>query len=154
LYEERDELKRSEFSAKITLEDFNKIVFADESELKNSMTNEYGWSFRGTSVCGEKKGRATEKLNIIAGMMQNKIVSPMIYNCNTDASFFNAWLERHLIPELIEKSVIVLDNASFHNTKKTKEIVEQYGYKILFLPPYSPDLNPIEKFWAVLKNKN
>ena len=88
----------------------------------------------------------TEKLNIIAGMMSNGIISPLISNYNTDASFFNIWLERHLLPELPEKSVIVLDNASFHNTKKTKEIIENHGHKILFLPPYSPDLNPINFF--------
>ena len=64
------------------------------------MTDEYGWSLRGTPVCGEKKGRATEKFNIIARMANGKIIAPIIYNYNTDASFFNIWLEHHLIPEL------------------------------------------------------
>ena len=63
------------------------------------------------------------------------------------------WLEHHLIPELQEQSVLIADNASFHKTKKTIEIVEKYGHKIIFLPSYSPDLNPIEKFWAALKAK-
>lgn len=128
-------------------------MYIDESGLKNSMTDEYGWAMRGTQVCGEKKGRATEKLNIIAGMTNGNIVAPLIYNYNTDAFFFNIWLERHLIPELPEHSVLVMDNASFHKTKKTKEIVEKYGHKLLFLPSYSPDFNPIEKFWATLKAK-
>ena len=117
------------------------------------MTEEYGWSLRGVPICGEKKGRATEKINIIAGMTEGKIIAPLICNYNTDALFFNIWLERHLISELQEHAIIVMDNASFHKTKKTKEIVEKYGHRLLFLPPYSPDLNPIEKFWASLKAK-
>lgn len=153
MYKERNEEKRKEFIAKIKFEDFSKIVYIDESGLKNSMTDEYGWSLRGTPVCGEKKGRATEKLNIIAGMANGKIIAPIIYNYNTDASFFNIWLEHHLIPELQEQSVIIADNASFHKTSKTKGIIEKYGHKIIFLPSYSPDLNPIEKFWAALKAK-
>ncbi len=117
------------------------------------MTEEYGWSLRGVPICGEKKGRVTEKINIIAGMTEGEIIAPLIYNYNADALFFNIWLERHLIPELQEHSIIVMDNASFYKTKKTKEIVEKYGHRLLFLPPYSPDLNPIEKFWASLKAK-
>ena len=85
---------------------------------------------------------ATEKLNIIAGMMSNEIISPLIYNYNTDASFFNIWLERHLLPELPEKSVIVLDNASFHNTKKTKEILRIMVTKYYFCR---------QKIWQHLK---
>ena len=117
------------------------------------MTEEYGWSLRGVPICGEKKGRATEKINIIAGMAGDEIIAPLICNYNTDALFFNVWLEKHLIPELPERSLLVIDNASFHKTKKTKEIVEKYGHRLLFLPSYSPDLNPIEKFWASLKAK-
>jgi transposase len=153
LYKERNEEKRKEFITKIKFEDFSKIVCIDESGLKNSMTDEYGWSLRGTPVCGEKKGRATEKLNIIAGLSSRKIVAPLTYNYNTNSLFFNTWLEHHLIPELQEQSVLIADNASFHKTKKTIELVENYAHKIMFLPSYSPDLNPIEKFWAALKAK-
>jgi hypothetical protein len=66
LCKERNEEKRQEFIAKIKFEDFSKIFYIDESGLKNSMTDEYGWSLCGTPICGEKKGRATEKFNIIA----------------------------------------------------------------------------------------
>uniref|UniRef100_UPI004057068C transposase n=1 Tax=Candidatus Electronema sp. TaxID=2698783 RepID=UPI004057068C len=90
-------------------------------------------------------------MNIIAGLSNGKIISPLIYNYNTDSLFFNTW--HHLIPELQEQSVLIADNASFHKTKKTIEIVEKYGHKLIFLPSYSPDLNPIEKFWAALKAK-
>jgi hypothetical protein len=114
LYKERNEEKRQEFIAKIKFEDFSKIVYIDELGLKNSMTDEYGWSLRGTPVYGEKKGRATEKLNIIDGLSNGKILSPLIYNYNTDSLLFNTWLEHHLIPELQEQSVDIISIFSNH----------------------------------------
>jgi transposase len=78
------------------------------------------------------------------------LLNCQIPNYNNDSLFFNTWLEHHLIPELQEQSVLIADNASFH---KTIETVEKYGHKLIFLPSYSPDLNPIEKFWAALKAK-
>jgi transposase len=71
--------------------------------------------------------------------------------CNTD--LFNTWLKKVLIPELKPGQVLILDNASFHKSEKSKKLIESAGYKFLFLPPYSPDLNPIEKCWANLKVK-
>ena len=71
--------------------------------------------------------------------------------CNTE--LFNAWIEQVLLPELKPGQVVILDNAAFHKSPKTKELIESAGCKLLFLPPYSPDLNPIETFWANLKAK-
>jgi transposase len=71
--------------------------------------------------------------------------------CNTD--LFNTWLKEMLVPELRPGQVIVLDNATFHKSSERKRIVEAAGCRLLFLPPYSPDLNPIEKCWANVKVK-
>ena len=65
--------------------------------------------------------------------------------------FFEAWFEKHLLPELSKGDVIILDNASFHRKKRLYEIAELHNVKIIFLPPYSPELNPIEHFWHWLK---
>lgn len=70
-------------------------------------------------------------------------------SCNT--ILFLAWVKQMLIPELSKGQVVVMDNASFHKSKLIKEAIEEAGCKLIFLPPYSPDLNPIEKFWANLK---
>ena len=64
---------------------------------------------------------------------------------------FNDWLEQFLLKELKPGQFVVMDNAAFHKSKKTKELIESVGCKIIFLPPYSPDLNPIEKFGANMK---
>lgn len=117
------------------------------------MKNEYAWSPRGESVNDEIKGHATEKLNIIAGLSGGDIIAPMIYECSMNSEMFNFWLEQQLLPEIPKNSLVVLDNASFHKSERTKELVEKFSCRLLFLPPYSPDLNPIEKFWASLKGK-
>jgi isftu1 transposase len=117
------------------------------------LRNEYAWSPRGESVRDERKGRATEKINIVAGLSGCDIVAPMTYECSMDSELFNFWLEHRLLTEVPRNSLIVMDNASFHKSEKTKELVEKFSCRLLFLPPYSPDLNPIEKFWAFMKAK-
>jgi transposase len=71
--------------------------------------------------------------------------------CNT--GLFNEWLKKMLIPNLTAGQVIILDNASFHKSEESKRLLEGVGCKLMFLPPYSPDLNPIEKCWANIKAK-
>lgn len=62
------------------------------------------------------------------------------------------WVHESLITELQPGQVVIMDNAAFHKSGKIKELVESVGCKLLYLPPYSPDLNPIEKFWANMKH--
>ena len=102
---------------------------------------------------GNKKGYATEKLNIIAGLLNNNIIAPLTYHCSTDSILFNTWLEKCLIPALPEKCVLIMDNATFHKSNKTRYIIENHGHRLLLLPAYSPDLNPIEQQWAIIKSK-
>lgn len=77
----------------------------------------------------------------------------MCFEGTCDANLFNEWLKQMLIPNLIPGQVLILDNASFHKSTESQKLVEAAGCKILFLPPYSPDLNPIEKYWANMKRK-
>ena len=73
--------------------------------------------------------------------------------CNTDSQIFEAWVEQDLLPKLPPKSVLVIDNASFHKKENIEEILDRDGHKLLFLPPYSPNYNHIEKKWAHSKSK-
>jgi transposase len=72
-----------------------------------------------------------------------------------NADLFEGWLEQVFVPELKnpEKSVLFLDNASFHRKNAIYDIAEDYSFKVIFLPKYSPDLNPIEKLWANIKRR-
>lgn len=89
--------------------------------------------------------------SFISALYKGKFLSPMCFKgtCNTEV--FNTWLEKLLVPELKKGQVLIFDNASFHRSERSRKIIEDAGCEILFLPPYSPDLNPIEKYWANLK---
>jgi len=91
--------------------------------------------------------------SFIAAQRDKQILSPFCYRgtCNTD--LFNMWLKDFLIPELKPGQVVIMDNAAFHKSQNTKRFIEEAGCRVFFLPPYSPDLNPIELFWANLKQK-
>lgn len=75
----------------------------------------------------------------------------MTFDGTCDTDVFNDWLASELLPNLKPKTVIVLDNATFHKSQLTIELVKMAGCQLLFLPPYSPHLNPIEKLWANIK---
>ena len=90
---------------------------------------------------------------MIAGLLGKKLIAPWMFEGYTDADVFNTWIERVLLLELPPGHTVILDNARFHQSAKTRELIEAAGCKLLFLPPYSPDLNPIEEWWAILKAK-
>lgn len=77
----------------------------------------------------------------------------MYFEGNTDTGIFNQWIEEFLIPELKPSQIVIMDNAAFHKSQKTVELVESANCKLLYLPPYSPDFNPIEQKWGHMKNK-
>jgi transposase len=98
------------------------------------------------------KGRRVKKLNVVAGLLNGKLICPTKYEWNTDSAWFLEWLEWFLFPLLTVGCVIVLDNACFHKKAEVHRIAASYGCRAIFLPPYSPDKNKIEKSWANLKN--
>jgi transposase len=110
-----------------------------------------GWGKKGEKLIGKKSGKYYQRTNIVAGLVNNKSIAPMIFNGSCNTELFEAWVAQFLIKELVPGQFVVMDNASFHKSQKTKELIESVGCKVIFLPPYSPDLNPIEKFWANMK---
>ena len=75
----------------------------------------------------------------------------MVYQGYCNAKLISAWLQKFLLPQLLPGQVIIMDNAPFHNSGKIREIIEEAGCELLFLPSYSPDLNPIEHWWHKVK---
>ena len=82
-----------------------------------------------------------------------KIISPLQYSGTMYSELFEFWFEEMLLPQIPLGTVIVMDNASFHRKKNLIKIAEAKGMQVIFLPPYSPELNPIEHFWNQLKNQ-
>ena len=89
--------------------------------------------------------------SFIAAKIESRILAPFCYKGTCDTLLFNHWLKDFLIPELKPGQVVIMDNATFHKSKESLKLIEKADCKILFLPPYSPDLNPIEIFWANFK---
>ena len=84
-------------------------------------------------------------------MPDGKLKATFLWQGTCNTCVFNLWCEKLLSPLLDKNSVVILDNAAFHKSVGTKELIEQQGAKLLFLPPYSPDLNPIEHDFGALK---
>lgn len=78
-------------------------------------------------------------------------MSPFLFEGSTNGTVFNTWLQDGLFKELPEGATVVMDNAAFHKTAQTKKLFESSPFHLLYLPPYSPDMNPIEKDFANLK---
>lgn len=118
------------------------------------MTRQKGRAPQGERVAVPQPGRRFKRVNVIAGWSSNdkKILAPITYCWNTSATWFLVWLEFFLCPLLMPGTIIVMDNARFHRKKDVEQIAKYYHCKVAWLPRYSPDLNPIEKCWANLKN--
>jgi len=85
--------------------------------------------------------------------MRGRVIAPLLYTGTMNSELFNHYLEHCLLPELEQGTVVIMDNASFHKSELTEQLIKDKGCRLLFLPPYSPELNPIEKIWAVLKSQ-
>jgi len=81
------------------------------------------------------------------------IVAPIIYDGTTDSIFFEHWFDHELLPAIPKGSCCVMDNATFHRKNELYGLAAKAGCTVIFLPPYSPDLNPIEKYWSWLKRQ-
>ena len=129
----------------------NNIVFVDESGLNRYYRREYARAKRGVKVYGKKPGTRHKRTNIIGALWNDRHIAMQCYEHSTTALFFEDWFEFELIPLLPENALIIMDNASFHRKNILYNIASRFGIYVLFLPPYSPEFNRIEKSWANFK---
>ena len=128
------------------------IVYLDESGFSKGVYRPYGYSLKGTRCYGEHNWQEKGRTNAIGALLGKELLSISLWECSIDADIFYTWLKSDLLHKLPKKSVLVLDNASFHKRKDIKILIEKHQHTLLFLPTYSPDLNPIEHTWAHLKS--
>ena len=129
------------------------IVYLDESGFKSHEQRPYGYSKRGTPCYGSYNWQLKNQTNAIGAIYQGHLFGVGLFDCKVNSDVFHFWVKEFLIPELPKQSIVVMDNATFHKRSDTQKLLEQHGHHILWLPPYSPDLNPIEKMWAWVKKK-
>jgi len=128
------------------------LVYVDETGVNREQRRLYARAKRGVKVYDKRSGQKCKRTNIIGGLYNGNHLAVQCYEHATNAAFFENWFEFELIPVLPASALVIMDNASFHRKQALFDIANRYGIYILFLPPYSPDLNPIEKSWANLKS--
>jgi transposase len=121
--------------------------------VDHRLYREHGRAPRGERIYQAVAGKRRERTRIIAASQQNKLLAPWVFqgSCNTEV--VDIYFAKVLLPALPPGSVIVLDNARFHQSPTTQKLAAAAGCQLLFLPPYSPDLNPIEHLWAAFKTR-
>ncbi len=115
------------------------------------MPRTHGYAAKGRRCFGTQDWNARGRTNVIGALLAGTLLCVGLTCSNVDADIFNMWLTRDLIPKLPANAVLVMDNASFHKRKDTQKAITDAGHILEFLPPYSPDLNPIEPKWAQAK---
>ncbi|MEM9424437.1 MAG: transposase [Spirochaetota bacterium] len=131
----------------------NAVIYIDESGFETSVCRDMCRAKYGEKVCGKFPGKRGKRLNLLAGKQGSKIVSPILIEGKIDTEVFTHWLKNYLFESIPDRCLIIMDNASFHRTSKVKEVFDKSSHILKYLPPYSPDLNPIEKIFGVLKKQ-
>lgn len=127
------------------------LVFIDETWAKNNMMRTYGRSLKGTRLNAPVPYGRWETTTFLGAMRASGFIAPLCVEGAINGSIFTAWVEQHLIHVLRENDIVVMDNLSSHKTAGVREAIESVGAEVCYLPPYSPDLNPIELAFSKFK---
>jgi len=152
-YRERDPLKREQFLAELATIAESQRIYMDESGMDARDDYGYGYSERGQRFHALKSGQRGERINMIAAYCCSRLMAPFTVDGCCNRAVMETWIKSCLIPVLQPGQVLILDNASFHKGGDIESLLESVGCRVLYLPPYSPDLNRIEKCWAWLKSR-
>jgi len=126
-------------------------AYIDECGINKALVREYGYAPKGERVEGIRCGRRFHRLNVVGGLFGGRVVAPLCYEHSTKGVFFEWWFETQFLPRVPHGVVVFLDNARFHRRKYLFALASRFLVFLVFLPAYSPDFNPIEKWWANMK---
>jgi transposase len=127
-------------------------VFIDETWTKDNMAPLRGWGPRGARVKAKAPFGRWKTTTFIAALRHDRIEAPCLIEGPINGQTFLAWVEQFLVPTLRKGDVVVMDNLGSHRGKAVRRALRQAGARLLFLPKYSPDLNPIEQVFSKLKH--
>ena len=128
-----------------------KLVFIDETWASTNMTRRYGRAPRGQRCRGAAPYSHWQVTTFVGALRHHGISAPMVIDEPMDGDVFLAYVEQVLVPTLLPGEIVILDNLSSHKVAGVEQAIQGAGATVLYLPPYSPDLNPIENFFAKLK---
>ena len=144
--------RRARWIARQASIDPKRLVFIDETWAKTNMAPLRGWGPRGQRLIGKAPHGRWRTLTVIAALRSDRIDAPCVFDGPINGETFRAYVERFLVPTLEPGDIVVLDNLGSHKGKAVRRAIRGAGAKLLFLPKYSPDLNPIEQVFAKLKH--
>jgi transposase len=128
-----------------------RLIFIDETWAKTNMTRLRGRSRKGTRLVAAAPHGHWRTSTFLAGLRHDRLVAPAVFDGAINGAAFLAYVEQVLAPTLSAGDIVVLDNLASHKVAGVREAIEACGASLMFLPPYSPDLNPIEQVFAKLK---
>ena len=131
--------------------DPDRLVFIDETGTSTNMARLRGRCRRGERLIGKVPHGHWKITTFVAGLRCDAITAPFVIDRPMNSEIFKAYLEQCLVPTLRPGDIVVMDNLSSHKSDEVRQIIEAAGANLLYLPPYSPDLNPIEQAFSKLK---
>jgi transposase len=132
--------------------DPRRLVFIDETWAKTNMTRIRGWAPKGERLLAKAPFGKWRTLTFLAALRHDRIDAPVLFDGPINGIRFRAYVERALIPTLKPGDIVIMDNLGSHKSQAVRTAIRQAGARLFFLPPYSPDLNPIEMVFAKLKS--
>ena len=145
--------RRQAWREQVSQLDPQRLVFLDESGVTTQMTRRYGRAPRGERIREATPAGHWNTLTLLGAMTQQGMLASMTVESPTDGDVFLAYLDEVLCRQLQAGQVVVMDNLSVHKVAGVRERIEAVGATLLYLPPYSPDFNPIEQAWSKIKQK-
>lgn len=143
--------KRAEWRASQEHIDPAKVVFIDETWAKTNMTRRYGRSALGTRLTEKTPCGRWQTTTFLGALRAEGFIAPLTAEGAINGELFRAWVEQHLAPVLKPGDIVVMDNLSSHKVAGVRQAIEAAGAELRYLPPYSPDLNPIELAFSKFK---
>jgi transposase len=131
--------------------DPRRLVFIDETWAKTNMTRTCGWNRRGLPLNAKAPHGRWTTMTFLAALRHDRIAAPCVFDGPINGRSFLAYIQQCLVPTLQRGDVVVMDNLGSHKGRAVRATLRSAGAKLFFLPPYSPDLNPIEQVFAKLK---
>ena len=131
--------------------DPSRLVFIDETWTKTNMTRLYGWAPRGRRLTDKVPHGHWKTQTFLAALRCDRVEAPCLFDGPINGERFRAYVEQFLVPALKPDDIVVADNLGSHKGKAVRQAIKSAGARLLFLPKYSPDLNPIEQVFAKLK---
>jgi transposase len=128
-----------------------RFVFLDETGASTNMVRRYGRCARGERLVDATPWGHWKTTTFVAGLRAGGMVAPLVLDGPMTGAWFRAYVEQMLAPALSPGDVVVMDNLAAHKVAGVREAIQAVGASVLYLPPYSPDLNPIEQLFAKLK---